>query len=103
MCTLIGDTTCEEIVVYSVKAFVVQKEQFNAIWLASLKWVFNVVDFHLWTWHTENTLLLQAWKKHNLEFSDSELWLTIIITIISKSKCQFHNGVLKTHITEQEM
>lgn len=52
-----------------------ENREYNVIclWLTPLKWVFNIIDLHLWSWHTKYALLLQPWKKYNPEFTDAEL------------------------------
>lgn len=69
-------------------------------WFTSLKRVLNIIDLHLRSWHTEYTLLLQTWKKHNSELTDLRVMLA---TIISKTTANFCESPLETHNTEQEM
>lgn len=68
-------------------------------WLTSLKWVFNIIDLHLRSWHTKYALLLQTWKKYNPEFTE----LVTLAAIISKTTASFFESPLETHNTEQEM
>lgn len=58
--------------------------------LTSLKWVFNIIDFHLWPRHAKNALLLQAWKKYNPEFRDSELHQLTLSPNLNASSMRAH-------------
>lgn len=64
--------------------------------LTSLKWVFNVVDFHVWSRHTKNALLLQACKrkkKSKVKKDAGIKSLRVTLAAISTNPwCHFHKS-----------